>query len=63
MNKTITLPENWTGDQAWAALELLYHLENLIFDTYEEQLLKTVSSNPDPPECDFETDTSDDIPY
>jgi hypothetical protein len=63
MNKTINLPDHWTGDQAWAALELLYHLEILIFDAYEEQLLKTIGPNPDPTECDLENDTSDDIPY
>ena len=63
MKKTITLPDHWTGDQAWAALELLYHLENLIFEAYEEQLLKTNGPNPDSHEFDLETDTSDDIPY
>jgi hypothetical protein len=35
MNKTMILPDHWTGDQSWASLELLYHLEMLIFDAYE----------------------------
>ena len=67
MRKYINMPEEWTGEHAWTALEILYELEKLIWDTYEDKLLKIVGHGHEPCEdFDFEDadlDPSDDIPF
>jgi hypothetical protein len=64
MHKYFRLPDDWTGEQAWAVMEFIYQLEELVWDTYEQQLLKIVGPRgPDPPSCDCtDYDPADDIP-
>lgn len=44
----LQLPDDWSAEQAWSVMEFIYQLEELVWDTYEEQLLHLVG--PDPPE-------------
>ena len=60
------LPDNWSPEQAWALLEFIYQLEELVWDAYEDKLLHLVG--PDPPELsdtdlDFDPNSDDYIPF
>lgn len=65
MHKYIQLPGDLTGQQAWALMEFIYQIEEIIWDTYEDKLLPLVV--PDPPdttESDLLSDLDyDDIPF
>jgi hypothetical protein len=64
MYKYIQMPDRWSAEQAWAVMEFIYQLEELVWDTYEKQLLKLVGpSGPDPPELQSDADLDNDIPY
>jgi hypothetical protein len=66
MIKYANIPDDWTGEQAWAVLEFLGQLEELIWDTHEEKLMELVGPQPDPtlendaPQPDL---GDDDIPF
>jgi len=49
MIRYANIPDDWTGEQAWAVLEFLGQLEELIWDTHEEKLMELVGPDPDPP--------------
>lgn len=60
----LKIPGNWSPEQAWAVVEFLHLLEELIWDTHEEELIELVG--PDPPEpSDYDScfDSGDDIPF
>ena len=66
-HKYIHMPDDWTAQQAWSVMEFIYQLEELVWDTYEEQLLELVGPSgpdpPEPPEPDPLPDLDDDPPY
>jgi hypothetical protein len=67
MLKYIHVPGDWTGEQAWAVLEFLYHLEERVWDAHEEKLLKIIGPDPEPP-CNDDAHEQpllddDDIPF
>jgi hypothetical protein len=70
-HKYFRMPGEWTAEQAWSVMEFIYQLEQLVWDTYEEQLLELVGpQGPGPPEqCypdpdpDLNADPYDDIPF
>ena len=62
----LKIPGNWSPEQAWAVVEFLHLLEELIWETHEEELLKLVG--PDPPEIDLPNDDpsfdpEEDVPF
>jgi hypothetical protein len=64
MRKYIDIPGQWSGDQAWSVLELLYQLESLVWDAHEDKLIEIVC--PDPPWDDGAPEQAlpdDDIPW
>ena len=67
MYKYIQLPDGWSAEQAWAVMEFIYQLEELVWDTYEKQLLELVGPTgpdpPEPPEPLSDTCLDDDIPF
>lgn len=66
MIKYANIPDDWTGQQAWAVLEFLHQLEELIWDTHEEKLMELVGPAPYPTQDndDLEADLGDDdIPF
>jgi len=62
--KYIRMQSGISGEQAWSLLEFIWQLEELVRDTYEEQLRDLVG--PDPPEAaepDPDDHFSDNIPF
>ena len=51
----LKIPGNWSPEQAWAVVEFLHLLEELIWETHEVELLKLVGPDPSrdrPPDND-----------
>lgn len=66
MLKYIHLPDDWTAEQASAVLDFIYQLEEIVWDTYEEELMPILGPYPDPPPDDDaqeEGSTDDGIPF
>jgi len=65
MLRYIHIPKDWTANQAWSVLELIYQLEELIWDTHEAKLIHLLGPDDDP--SDFFDDVvdpdEDDIPF
>jgi hypothetical protein len=67
MYKYLQIPDDWSAEQAWSVFEFIHQLEELVWESYEDQLLELVGpSGPDPPEPsepDPFPDLDDDPPY
>ena len=62
--KYIRMPSGLSGEQAWMLLEFIWQLEELVRDTYEEQLRNLLGPDPpEPPEPNLNDDFGDDIPF
>jgi hypothetical protein len=58
------MPSDWSAEQAWSVMEFIWQLEELVQDTYEEQLRDLVGPDPpEPPEPNPNDDFDDDIPF
>jgi len=62
--KYIHVPDDWTAEQAWAVLDFIHQLENLVWDTYEAELREFLGTesvaDPGEPMDDM---LGDDIPF
>jgi hypothetical protein len=69
MYKYFPLPNDWSAEQAWAVLEFIYQLEELVWNMYDKQLLEIVGpKGPDPPtnpneDLSPDENLDDDIPF
>ena len=64
MYKYLQIPDDWSAEQAWAVVEFIHQLEEIVWDAYENQLLELVGPDPpEPPDTDPLTDLDDDPPY
>lgn len=64
--RTLILPDDWSPEQAWALLEFIYQLEEVVWEAYEDKLLHLVG--PDPPDpsetnLNFDPNSDDYIPF
>jgi hypothetical protein len=66
MLKYIHMPDGLSFEQAWALLEFIWQLEELVQDTYEEHLREICGphgSDPPPNNPRTDDDLDDDIPF
>lgn len=66
MLKYFHIPDDWSPEQAAAVMEFINQLEELIWSTYEEELLYIMGPPPTPTHEDSPPkarDTNDDLPF
>ena len=64
MYRYLQIPDDWSAEQAWAVVEFIHQLEEIVWDAYENQLLELVGPDPpEPPDTDPLPDLDDNPPY